>query len=92
MKSLFAAANNWLAEHIRAVEMIGVLMRIGSFTVVSWMGPTSPFFWVWLVNTVDAVLLTWCALIKRDPPYILLNTFWIGVGVLGIIKAMPAAH
>lgn len=92
MKTLATAANQWLAKHLRAVEMLGVLMRIGSFTVVSWLGPASPFFWVWLINTVDAVLLTWCAFIKRDPPYILLNSFWIGVGVLGIVKALPAAH
>ena len=92
MSSLFTRASAWLTPHLRTVEMVGVLMRIASFTVVSWMGPASPFLWVWLVNTVDAILLTWCALIKRDPPYILLNAFWIGVGILGIVKAMPPAH
>lgn len=92
MPRLFQAANSWLQQHLRTVEMIGVMMRIASFTVVSWLGPASPFFWIWLVNTVDAILLTWCAGIKRDPPYILLNAFWIGVGILGIVKSMPPAH
>lgn len=36
------------------------MMRISSFTLVSWLGPQSPFMFVWVVNTCDAVLLTWC--------------------------------
>lgn len=62
-------------------------MRIFSFSLVSWMGPESPFMFVWVFNTIDAVLLTWCAAIRRDPAYILLNVFWIGVGIVGILRA-----
>lgn len=67
--------------------MIGVLMRIFSFSLVGWMGPRSPFLFVWIVNTVDAVLLSWCSMIKKDPAYILLNLFWVGVGIVGIVRA-----
>jgi hypothetical protein len=34
--------------------MIGVLMRIFSFSLVSWLGPESPFLFVWAFNTADA--------------------------------------
>ena len=68
--------------------MIGVLMRIFSFSLVSWLGPRSPFFFVWAFNTCDAVMLSWCSMIKKDPAYILLNVFWIGVGLVGMIRAM----
>ncbi len=91
---LFRGLNNFIARNIRTVEMIGVLMRIFSFSLVSWMGPESPFLFVWAFNTVDAVILTWCALIKKDVPYTVLNVFWIGVGVVGMMRAMspPASH
>lgn len=49
--------NAFVLRHIRAIEMIGVLMRIFSFSLVSWMGPASPFMFVWVFNTVDAVLI-----------------------------------
>jgi hypothetical protein len=48
------------------MEMIGVVMRIISFSLVSWLGPASPFMFVWIFNTVDAILLTYCARLKRD--------------------------
>ena len=80
--------NRLVAHHLRTVEMIGVLMRIFSFSMVSWMGPESPFLFVWAFNTVDAIILTWCALIKKDVPYTILNVFWIGVGVVGMMRAM----
>jgi hypothetical protein len=47
---------------------------------------------VWAFNTADAILLSWCAIIKKDRAYILLNVFWIGVGVLGIIRAAGFTH
>ena len=50
--------NRFVAAHLKTLEMIGVLMRIGSFSLVSWLGPDSPFLGVWIVNTLDAVLLT----------------------------------
>ncbi|MFH5804289.1 hypothetical protein [Alienimonas sp. DA493] len=76
-----------MERHIRAVEMAGVLMRIFSFSLVSWLGPESPFLFVWAFNTVDAILLSWCAILKKDWAYTLLNVFWIGVGVLGMVRA-----
>jgi hypothetical protein len=74
-------------QHIRWIEMIGVLMRITSFSLVSWLGPRSPFFFVWAFNTTDALMLSWCSVIKKDPPYIVLNVFWVGVGVVGMARA-----
>ncbi|WP_217651056.1 hypothetical protein [Atopomonas hussainii] len=79
--------NAFILKHLKTLEMLGVLMRIASFTVVSWLGPASPFLWVWLVNTVDAVLLAWCAVLKADKAYTLLNAFWVLVGVVGIARA-----
>ena len=78
---------NFIQSHIPAFEMLGVIMRIISFTLVSWLGPASPFMFVWIFNTVDAILLTYCASIKKDRAYTLLNGFWIVVGVVGIARA-----
>lgn len=80
--------NRWVLTRIRAIEMVGVLMRIFSFTLVSWLGPESPFLFVWIFNTTDAVMLAWCSALKRDNAYTLLNTFWILVGVIGILRAL----
>jgi hypothetical protein len=86
------AVNEFVARHIRAIEMVGVLMRIFSFSLVSWMGPESPFMFVWTFNTVDAAMLAWCAILKRDPAYIVLNIFWVAVGVVGILRAAGQFH
>ncbi len=67
--------------------MLGVMMRIFSFSLVSWMGADSPFLFVWAFNTVDAVILSWCAILKKDQAYTLLNVFWILVGVVGMLRA-----
>jgi hypothetical protein len=79
--------NRFVATHLKAIELIGVVMRIFSFSLVSWMGPQSPFMFVWIFNTIDAVMLTWCAVLKRDAAYTLLNAFWILVGLVGIWRA-----
>jgi hypothetical protein len=68
--------------------MIGVVMRIISFTLVSWLGPQSPFLFVWTFNTMDAIILTYCAVIKKDLAYTLLNGFWILVGIIGILRTL----
>lgn len=86
-KGLLRQLNNSVARHVRSVEMVGVVMRIISFSLVSWMGSESPFLFVWVFNTIDAIMLSWCAILKRDQAYTLLNVFWIGVGVVGIIRA-----
>lgn len=88
----FIKLNHFIASRIRAVEMTGVVMRIASFTTVSWMGAESPLMFVWSFNTLDALLLTWCAAIKRDPAYTLLNAFWILVGVIGMARAANFLH
>ena len=77
---------------MRALEMIGVLMRIFSFSLVSWLGPESPFMFVWVFNTIDAVLLTWCAALRKDAAYTLLNGFWILIGIIGIVRAGGLIH
>ena len=82
--------NDTLIKHIKSIEMTGVLMRIFSFTLVSWLGPKSPFLFVWIFNTSDAVMLSWCSVLKRDRAYILLNVFWIIIGVIGIVRASGA--
>lgn len=79
--------NTFILKHLPTLEMTGVLMRIFSFSIVSWMGPESPFLFVWLLNTADAILLTWCSFLKKDKAYTLLNAFWIAVGVAGILRA-----
>lgn len=85
-------ANRFIVAHLKIFEMIGVLLRIGSFGAVSWLGPDSPFLGVWIVNTCDAILLTWCAILKRDAAYTLLNAFWILVGLVGIARAGNFIH
>jgi len=89
---LFGWLNRAVTRYFRTIEMVGVLMRIFSFSLVSWLGPASPFLFVWALNTVDAVMLSWCAIIKKDRAYTLLNVFWIGVGVVGMIRAAGFAH
>jgi hypothetical protein len=79
--------NTYILKHIKTFEMIGVLMRIISFSLVSWLGPESPFLFVWIFNTVDAILLSWCAVLKKDKAYTVLNIFWILVGIVGILRA-----
>ncbi len=84
--------NAFVLKHIRTFEMIGVVMRIFSFSLVSWFGPASPFMFVWIFNTIDATLLSWCAILKKDQAYTLLNLFWILVGVVGILRAGNIIH
>ena len=81
-------------KNIKILEMAGVLMRVFSFTLVSWLGPKSPFMFVWIFNTVDALLLSYCAVLRKDKAYTVLNIFWIFIGVVGIMRAggfWPAA-
>jgi hypothetical protein len=84
--------NDFVLKHVRIIEMIGVLMRIFSFSLVSWLGPASPFMFVWIFNTIDAILLSWCAVLKRDQAYTVLNVFWILVGIVGILRAGNFIH
>ncbi len=79
--------NSFVLRNIKAIEMFGVLLRIGCFSVVSWRGPASPFLIIWCLNSFDALLLTWCARLKRDAAYTVVNGFWILVGIAGIMRA-----
>ncbi|MDK2124917.1 hypothetical protein [Parachitinimonas caeni] len=84
--------NQFIFRNIRVIEMIGVIMRIVSFSLVSWMGPNSPFMFVWIFNTIDAAMLAWCSALRKDPAYTLLNSFWILVGIVGILRASQVIH
>lgn len=79
--------NAWVLAHHKSLEMVGVVLRIASFGAVSWMGERSPFLLVWSVNSFDAIILSWCAWVRRDLAYTVLNVFWILVGVVGILRA-----
>lgn len=87
-----AAINAFVRRYIRSFEMIGVLMRIFSFSLVSWLGPESPFLFIWSVNTVDAIVLSWCSILKQDHAYTLLNVFWVMVGIVGVLRAENLIH
>ena len=63
--------NSFVLKNIKIVEIIGVIMRIISFSLVSWLGSKSPFLFVWGFNTTDAILLSWCAILKKDFAYTL---------------------
>jgi hypothetical protein len=89
---LLTPVNAFVRRHLRTLELLGVVMRIISFSLVSWLGPASPFLFVWIFNTIDAVILSWCAILKRDRAYTLLNTFWILVGVVGILRTLHLLH
>jgi hypothetical protein len=84
---MISVIQNFIKSNVPAMEMLGVVMRIISFTLVSWLGPASPFMFVWIFNTIDAILLTYCAMLKQDRAYTLLNGFWILVGIIGIARA-----
>lgn len=79
--------NTIILANIKTLEMTGVLMRIFSFTLVSWLGPQSPFMFVWIFNTTDAAILSWCSILKKDRAYSVLNIFWIIIGLVGIARA-----
>jgi hypothetical protein len=87
----FGEMNDFVAARRPAIEMTAVLMRIFSFSLVSWMGPRSPFLFVWAFNTIDAMMLSWCAIVRKDRAYTVLNVFWIAVGVVGMARALSFA-
>jgi phosphoglycerol transferase MdoB-like AlkP superfamily enzyme len=73
---------------LELLESIGVVMRIMAFAMLSIMGKDTPFLWMWLWNTSDAIILTYCAWERNNKPYILMNTFWLIVGVVGIYTSV----
>jgi len=80
---------------IELMEGIGVIMRIIAFGTLSILGPDTPFLWMWIWNSVDAVILTYAAWERNNKSYILLNFFWLIVGIVGIYTSLygnPFSH
>jgi hypothetical protein len=75
-------------KQIEFLELIGVVMRVIAFGTLSVMNKDTPFLLMWIWNTVDAVILTYCAWERNNRPYILLNIFWLIVGVVGIYNSL----
>ena len=73
---------------LELLEGIGVVIRISTFGMLSVMGKDTPFLWMWVFNTFDAVLLTYCAWERNNKAYILMNTFWLIVGAVGIYNSL----
>jgi len=38
-------------------------------------------------HTTDAVLPSWCALLKKDKAHATLNILWVMAGIAGILRA-----
>ena len=68
------------------LEGFGVAMRIFSFGMLSILNENTPFLLMWIINTVDAGILTWCAWRRGNRAYIALNIFWLIVGAVGIFN------
>lgn len=73
---------------LELLEGIGVVMRIFSFAMLAVMGKDTPLLTMWIINTADAVLLSYCAWERNNRPYILLNIFWLIVGAVGIWNSL----
>jgi hypothetical protein len=73
---------------IKWMENIGVVMRMIAFGTLSIMGPNTPFLYMWIWNTIDAVILTYAAWERGNKAYIILNTFWCLVGIVGIYTSI----
>ena len=80
---------------IELLEGIGVIMRIIAFGTLSILGPDTPFLWMWIWNSIDAAILTYAAWERNNKSYILLNFFWLIVGIVGIYTSLygnPVSH
>ena len=75
-------------DSIKWMEHIGVVMRVLAFGTLSIMGPSTPFLLMWIWNTIDAVILTYCAWERDNKAYIILNAFWCLVGIVGIYTSI----
>jgi len=77
------------------MEGVGVTMRIIAFGTLSIMGAETPFIWMWIWNTIDAIILVYAAWKRNNKSYILLNVFWLLVGIVGIYTSIygnPFSH
>jgi len=77
-----------MEETIDWMENIGVVMRMIAFGILSIMGPNTPFLYMWIWNTIDAIILTYCAWERGNRAYIILNAFWCFVGIVGIYTSI----
>ena len=75
-------------NRVKLLENIGVVMRIIAFGTLSIMGPGTPFLLMWIWNTIDAVILTYCACERENKAYLILNIFWMLVGLVGIYTSI----
>jgi hypothetical protein len=73
---------------VKLMENIGVIMRIIAFGTLSIMGPGTPFLAMWIWNTIDAIILTYCAWERSNKAYLILNIFWMFVGLVGIYTSI----
>jgi len=73
---------------VKLLENIGVVMRIIAFGTLSIMGPDTPFLYMWIWNTIDAVILTYAAWERSNRAYLILNIFWMLVGIVGIYTSI----
>ena len=73
---------------IKWMENIGVVMRILAFGTLSIMGRDTPFLFMWIWNTIDAIILTYCAWERDNRAYLILNIFWMLVGIVGIYTSI----
>jgi hypothetical protein len=73
---------------VKLLENIGVVMRIIAFGTLSIMGPDTPFLLMWIWNTIDAIILTYAAWERSNKAYLILNIFWMIVGLVGIYTSI----
>jgi len=73
---------------VKWMEHIGVVMRVIAFGTLSIMGPDTPFLLMWIWNTIDAIILTYCAWERGNKAYLILNIFWMLVGLIGIYTSI----
>ena len=65
-------------------EGIGIAIKILAFGMLSILNKDTPFLTMWILTTVDAIILTYCAWRRGNRPYITLNLFWLIIGLVGI--------
>ena len=70
------------------LETIGIAVRISTFTMLSILNKDTPFLLMWTLNTVDAILLTYCSWERGNKPYLAMNIFWLIVGIVGIYNSL----
>lgn len=86
MKQKFKFVQN--EKWIELMEGFGVAMRIFSFGMLAIMTMDTPLLTMWTINSIDAVLLTYCAWERGNRAYIVMNGFWLIVGAIGIYNSL----